>query len=110
MPARHILIATLALLAPPVCAQPHEDYGTMAPDMARMAAMGGMASSGAPDASFPLIVIPHHHSAIDMAWMELKHADDPATQEVARKSINAQEHEIAKMKVMPSRLGVEAPD
>lgn len=114
MSARHILIATLALLAPPIFAQSHEGHGTMAPYMATMEpmmeAMDGMASSGDADADFLLMMIAHHQSAIDMARVELKHGDDPATQEVARKIINAQEHEISEMKAMLSRLGVEAPD
>ena len=108
------MIATLALLAPPAYAQDHEGHGAMAPYMATMMpmmeAMDGMASSGDADADFLLMMIPHHQSAIDMARVELEHGDDPATQEMARKIIDAQEHEIAEMRAMLSRLGVEAPD
>lgn len=114
MPARHALIATLALLAPPAFAQPHEGHGTMAPYMATMEpmmeAMDGMASSDDADADFLLMMIPHHQSAIDMARVALEHGDDPATQELARKIIDAQEDEIAEMKAMLVRLGVEVPD
>lgn len=76
---------------------------------AMMTAMKDMPSSGDADADFLLMMIPHHQSAIDMAEVLLAEGDDPETLEIAQKIIDAQEGEIAEMKGMLARLGVEAP-
>ena len=114
-----ILAATMAaLLTTPAIAHssmghsahaegPMADY--MATMDAMMESMNGMESSGNADADFLLMMIPHHQSAIDMAKAELEQGEDPETQEMAEKIIAAQEQEIAEMKAMLERLGVEAP-
>ncbi|MDB6454271.1 DUF305 domain-containing protein [Falsirhodobacter sp. 20TX0035] len=110
-----ILAATMAaLLTTPAIAQSSMDHsahaeGPMADYMATMDTMNGMESSGNADADFLLMMIPHHQSAIDMAKVELEQGKDQETQEMAEKIIAAQEEEIAEMKAMLKRLGVEAP-
>ena len=68
-----------------------------------------MESSGDPDADFLLMMIPHHQSAIDMARVVLEEGDDEETRAMAEQIIAAQEAEIAEMRAMLERLGVEAP-
>ena len=68
-----------------------------------------MESSGDPDADFLLMMIPHHQSAIDMARIELEQGDDEETRAMAQAIIDAQEAEIAEMRAMLERLGVEPP-
>ena len=68
-----------------------------------------MQSAGDPDADFLLMMIPHHQSAIDMARIELEQGDDEETRAMAQKVIDAQEAEIAEMRAMLERLGVEPP-
>lgn len=68
-----------------------------------------MQSSGDPDADFLLMMIPHHQSAIDMALVELEQGDDEETRAMAQEIIDAQEAEIAEMRAMLERMGVEAP-
>lgn len=118
MNAKTILIGWL-LLASPVLAQEAEPdsgaagkeamggYMTAMSDM--MTAMHGRPSAGDADADFLLMMIPHHQSAIDMARVELEHGDDDATRALAQQIIDAQEQEIADMKAMLQRLGVEMP-
>ena len=66
-------------------------------------------SSGSVDADFLLMMIPHHQSAIDMARIELEQGDDDETKAMAQAVIDAQEKEIAEMRTMLERMGVEAP-
>ena len=66
-------------------------------------------SSGMVDADFLLMMIPHHQSAIDMARVELEQGQDEETKAMAQEIIDAQEAEIAEMRAMLERLGVEAP-
>ena len=66
-------------------------------------------SSGDVDADFLLMMIPHHQSAIDMARIELEQGDEEETRAMAQKVIDAQEKEIADMRAMLERMGVEAP-
>ena len=68
-----------------------------------------MESSGDVDADFLLMMIPHHQSAIDMARVELEQGDDEESRAMAQAVIDAQEAEIAEMRAMLERLGVEAP-
>ena len=69
-----------------------------------------MESSGDVDADFLLMMIPHHQSAVDMARVELEQGDDEETKALAQVILDAQEREIAEMRAMLDRLGVEAPD
>ena len=61
------------------------------------------------DADFLLMMIPNHQSAIDMARVELEQGEDEETRAMAQEIIDAQEAEIAEMRAMLERLGVEAP-
>lgn len=65
-------------------------------------------SAGDVDADF-LLMIPHHQSAIDMARVELEQGNDEETRAMAQAVIDAQEQEIAEMRAMLERMGVEAP-
>ena len=92
------------------------DMSAMAgPMQGMMAAMDTMMqampteSSGMVDADFLLMMIPHHQSAIDMALVVLEQGDDEETLALAREIIDAQEAEIAEMRAMLERLGVEPP-
>ena len=68
-----------------------------------------MESAGSVDADFLLMMIPHHQSAIDMARVELEQGGDEETRAMAQAIIDAQEAEIAQMRTMLERLGVEPP-
>jgi uncharacterized protein (DUF305 family) len=68
-----------------------------------------MESSGMVDADFLLMMIPHHQSAIDMARIELEQGTDEETRAMAQEIIDAQEAEIAEMRTMLERMGVEPP-
>jgi uncharacterized protein (DUF305 family) len=68
-----------------------------------------MTSSGMPDADFLLMMIPHHQSAIDMAEVQLEMGTDEETRAMAQEIIDAQEAEIAEMRAMLERMGVEPP-
>ena len=68
-----------------------------------------MASSGNPDADFLLMMILHHQSAIEMARVELEQGGDEETRAMAQAIIDAQEAEIAEMRTMLERMGVEPP-
>lgn len=67
------------------------------------------ASTGMVDADFLLMMIPHHQSAIDMARVEIEQGTDEETRSMAQEIIDAQEAEIAEMKTMLARMGVEVP-
>ena len=66
-------------------------------------------SSGKADADFLLMMIPHHQSAIDMARIQLESGEDEETRTMAQAIIDTQEAEIAQMRAMLERMGVEAP-
>lgn len=68
-----------------------------------------MTSSGMPDADFLLMMIPHHQSAIEMAEVQLEMGTDEETRAMAQLIIESQEGEIAEMRAMLERMGVEAP-
>lgn len=89
-------------------AMPEPMQGMMGAMQTMMGTMP-MESSGDPDADFLLMMIPHHQSAIDMARVELEHGDDEETRAMAQAIIDAQEKEIAEMRAMLERLGVEPP-
>ena len=65
-------------------------------------------ASGIVDADFLLMMIPHHQSAIDMARVELEQGQDEETRAMAQEIIDAQGAEIAEMRSMLERMGVEA--
>ena len=90
----------------------HSMEGAMGQMMGAMDAMMQampMESSGMVDADFLLMMIPHHQSAIDMARVELEQGEDEETRAMAQEIIDAQEAEIAEMRAMLDRMGVEAP-
>jgi uncharacterized protein (DUF305 family) len=66
-------------------------------------------SSGDVDADFLLMMISHHQSAIDMARVELEQGKEEETRAMAQAIIDAQEAEIAEMRAMLERMGVEPP-
>jgi uncharacterized protein (DUF305 family) len=66
-------------------------------------------SAGMVDADFLLMMIPHHQSAIDMARIELEQGEDEETRAMAQAIIDAQEAEIAEMRAMLERMGVDTP-
>ena len=68
-----------------------------------------MASTGNSDADFLLMMIPHHQSAVEMARVELEQGQDEETRVMAQAIIDAQEAEIAEMRTMLERMGVEPP-
>ena len=49
------------------------------------------------DVAFVCGMFAHHHGAIDMAEIELKHGDNDWAREMAQKVIDAQTKEIAEM-------------
>lgn len=85
---------------------PEAAFGAM---MATMHDMPGMpaASAGDVDVDFLLMMIPHHQGAVDMAAIALEQADDPEVRALAEQIIAAQEEEIAEMRALVERLGVE---
>ncbi len=89
-------------------AMPPHMQGMMGAMQTMMGSMP-MESSGDPDADFLLMMIPHHQSAIEMARVELEQGDDDETRAMAQAIIDAQEAEIAEMRAMLERMGVEAP-
>lgn len=110
------LLAALVLMGGSAVAQDHPDHtmGAMSGHMAAMdkmmTSMEDMKTTGNADADFLIMMIPHHQSAIDMAKVELKHGSDAETREMAQQIIDAQKDEIAEMRAMLQRMGVEAPE
>ena len=74
-----------------------------------MSGMNAVTYTGDADADFLLMMIPHHQSAVDMSRALLVEADDPEVQAVAEAVIATQEAEIASMRAMLERMGVEPP-
>lgn len=110
-------LAVIILMAGPAVAQDHSGHtmqGAMSGHMAAMDkmmnSMDGMETTGNADADFLIMMIPHHQSAIDMAEVELEHGTDADTREMAQQIIDAQKGEIAEMKAMLQRMGVEVPE
>ena len=60
-------------------------------------AMAATPMTGDIDRDFIAMMIPHHHSAIDMARLELQSGKDPAIRRLAREIIASQQKEIAQM-------------
>ncbi|HWL55440.1 MAG TPA: DUF305 domain-containing protein [Paracoccus sp. (in: a-proteobacteria)] len=110
-------LAALVMMAGPAVAQDHSGHtmqGAMPGHMAAMdkmmSSMEGMKTTGNADADFLIMMIPHHQSAIDMAEVELEHGSDAETRKMAEQIIDAQKGEIAEMREMLQRMGVEAPE
>lgn len=111
-----LTLAALLLLAAPAMAQEdhagHHMEGAMDEMMGAMDVMMAAMpteSTGDADADFLLMMIPHHQSAIDMAEALLAEGDDEETLAMAQAIIDAQQAEIAEMRAMLERLGVEPP-
>lgn len=113
-------LAIIVMMASPAVAQEHSGHnmqgdmqdamhGHMTAMDKMMGSMEGMKSTGNADADFLIMMIPHHQAAIDMAEVELQHGSDAETRTMAQKIIDAQKGEIAEMKAMLLRMGVDAP-
>ena len=74
-----------------------------------MSGMGAVTYTGDADADFLLMMIPHHQSAVDMSRALLEETDDPEVEAMAQAVIATQEAEIASMRAMLERMGVESP-
>ena len=61
--------------------------------------MGAIHSSGAADADFVRLMIPHHQAALDMAKAELLHGTDPQMKRLAQEIIADQQSEIELMRL-----------
>ena len=60
--------------------------------------MESMPMTGNVDEDFVRMMIPHHQAAIDAAKIQLKEGKDPEIQKMAKKNIQEQEKDVAKMK------------
>jgi len=117
MRMNRIVLAALIVALPGVgSAQMAMDHAAMTGPMGEMmAAMDHMmdsmprTSAGTADADFLLMMIPHHQAALDMARVELAAGKDDETRALAQAIIAAQEAEIAQMRGMLERMGVEPP-
>lgn len=109
-------LTALVLMAGTAVAQDHSGHtmGAMPGHMAAMdrmmASMEDMKTTGNADADFLIMMIPHHQAAVDMAEVELEHGSDAETRELAQQIIDAQKAEIAEMRAMLQRMGVDAPE
>ena len=74
-----------------------------------MSGMSAVTYTGDADADFLLMMIPHHQSAVDMSRALLEETDDPEVEAMAQAVITTQEAEIASMRSMLERMGVESP-
>ena len=74
-----------------------------------MSGMSAVTYTGDADADFLLMMIPHHQSAVDMSRALLMETDDPEVEAMAQAVIATQEAEIASMRSMLERMGVEGP-
>lgn len=54
--------------------------------------------TGDADADFIRGMIPHHQGALEMAYIVLRHGDDPEAKKLARQIVRAQKAEIAWMR------------
>ena len=74
-----------------------------------MSGMSAVTYTGDADADFLLMMIPHHQSAVDMSRALLAETDDPEVEAMAQAVIATQEAEIATMRAMLVRMGIEGP-
>ena len=74
-----------------------------------MSGMSAVTYTGDADADFLLMMIPHHQSAVDMSRALLAETDDPEVEAMAQAVIATQEAEIATMRAMLARMGIEGP-
>ncbi|CTQ34529.1 DUF305 domain-containing protein [Jannaschia rubra] len=74
-----------------------------------MSGMSAVTYTGDADADFLLMMIPHHQSAVDMSRALLEETDDAEVEALAQAVIATQEAEIATMRAMLERMGIEAP-
>ena len=70
------------------------------------AAMGQIDAD--PDVAFMQGMIPHHRGAVEMAEVVLKYGKDPATRDLAKRIIAAQQGEIAEMEAWLAKRGKAA--
>lgn len=107
MKPRALVFAALVIVAPTVAlAHSHTpaEKAYMDAHQKMMAAMV-QPSSGDPDETFAMMMIPHHQGAIDMAKVELQYGKDPELRAMAQKIIDAQEKEIAEFKAWQEQNG-----
>ena len=102
------------VLSGPVLAQTETDAQSpmghmMAVMDSAMTDMKSMETSGNYDADFLMMMILHHQSAIEMAQLQLANGTDPEARAFAEKVIAAQTAEIAEIREMLKKMGVEAP-
>ena len=67
------------------------------------------ASTGAVNADFLRLMIPHQQGAVDMARIVVDQTDDPEVRALAEHIITEQEAKMAEMEAMLERMEVEAP-
>lgn len=75
----------------------------------RMMRNMAMPFTGDPDVDFRMHVIPHHQAAMDMAWVALRHAEDPWTRQAAQAILIAQQQEISQFQGWLARHRDKAP-
>ncbi len=101
---------TTMLLRPAVVASAKQSMGNMKMEaksagdtemnaaMSRMMQkMSAMKLTRVQDRDFMMMMIPHHHSAVDMAQIELRRGTNPKLKSLARDIIKSQDREIRQM-------------
>ena len=62
-------------------------------------AMSSVSMTGNPDFDFAVMMIPHHHGAVEMAKVELRSGTDPRLRRLAQEIVVTQQAEIAFMQL-----------